>query len=137
MKELFKNRTLGFYLGLAGGFIALVTSIIYLVYALRVGLFVAWIFVFLLLGALSSLIVVFKDFSFAPLIPAIFYGLALGIHANDRVLMVAYMAKGVYGMGETGAILSVVITIFVLTFISIILACVSCFFNQRKKENAA
>ena len=134
IKEAFKDRTIGFYMGVAAGAIAFITAIIYLIYSLSVGLFVAWIFVFLLAGALSTAVVIFARLEFAPLIPVLFYSLAFGFYLFDRMEMFAYMATGIYGMGESGAILGVVLLILGLTFVSIGLSCFSCF---RKTEKGA
>lgn len=134
MKELFKNRTIGFYLGLAAAGISLITALIYLVYTLVVGLFVGWIFVFMLLGTASMVLVIFKDFEFAPLLPTLFYGLAFAFHVFDRVEMFAYTLTGVYGLGEKGGIIQIAILILALMLVSVVLSCISAF-NNQKKEN--
>ena len=58
---MFKNKTVGFYIGAAGGLIGLVTTVIYLIYSLSVDLFAPEVFIFLLLGTLSEVLVLFVD----------------------------------------------------------------------------
>ena len=69
---MFKNKTVGFYIGAAGGLIGLVTTVIYLIYSLSVDLFAPEVFIFLLLGTLSEVLVLFVDWKFAPILPVLF-----------------------------------------------------------------
>lgn len=129
--SLFKDRGIGFWLAIAAGAVSLVTAIVYLVYAVSVGLFVPGIFVFLLLAALSTAVAFFETPGLT-LLPVVLNAVALGWHIFDRVEMFAYMATGVYGMGETGAIFEVVVFIFVLMGIASVLSVLSNFMNYRK-----
>lgn len=132
---MLKNKTIGFYVGLAGGFIGLVTTIIYLIYSTSVQLFAPEVFVFLLLGTLGEVLVMFVDWKFAPIIPVLFFSLAFGFHICDRVLMFEEMINGIYGMNERGAILSVVLLILALNLVSCI-ACIFASFTEKNRQRA-
>lgn len=130
---MFRNKSIGFYVGLVGGVIGLVTTIIYIVYSTSVQLFAPEVFIFLLLGTLSEILVMFVDWKFAPLLPVIFFSLAFGFHLCDRALMFEEMFNHIYGMNERGAILGVVILLLVLNLISV-LATIVASFSSREKE---
>jgi len=134
IKSVLKDRSKGFYLGTAAAGLSLATAVVYLIYALSVQLFQPVVFVMMLLGALSFALVMLTDWAVAPLIPTVLYGLSFGLHLFDRVEMFAYMATGIYGMGEKGAILSVVVVLLVMSLISAVLGCISCFMAITKQE---
>lgn len=130
---MFKNKTLSFYIGLAGGAVGLLTTIGYLVYTLSVSLFAPEVFVLLLLGTLSELLVIFTDWKFAPLLPVLFFSLALGFHICDRALMFEEMYNHIYGMQERGAILGVVIVLLVANLVSVVASIIASF-SPKSKE---
>lgn len=132
---MLKNKSIGFYIGLGGGVIGLVTTIIYLAYTLAVNLFAPEVFTLLLLGTISSVLVLVFDWKFLPLVPAILFSLAFGFHLCDRVLMFEEMINEIYGMNERGAILGLVILLLVLNLISIIATIVACF-SPRERQTA-
>lgn len=129
---MFKNKTAGFYIGLAGGFIGLVTTVIYVIYSTSVSLFAPEVFIFLLLGTLGEVLVLFVDWKFAPIIPALFFSLALGFHLCDRVLMFEEMINGIYGMNERGAILWVVLLLLALNLVSVLASIVASFSSRER-----
>ena len=129
---MLKNKTVGFYLGLAGGIIGLITAIAYIIYSTSVNLFAPEVFILLLLGVLSELLVLFTDWKWAPLLPVLFFSLALGFHICDRALMFEEMYNHIYGMNERGAILEVVIALLVTNFVSV-LTCIIASFSSKKK----
>ena len=132
MKELLKNKTIGFYIGLAGGCIGLITTLLYLIYSVSVGHFNALVFVMLLLGSGSVVAVLLKDFDFLPLVPAVFFSLAFGFYVNDRVIMFEEMINGIYGMSESGAILGVVVLILILAFVCVLSSVVATFTKRER-----
>lgn len=132
MKNLFKNMTLFGWIGLGGGVAGLIATIIYTAYSAAVALFAPEVFVMLLLGVAGSAFAAVTEFKFAPLVPVLFYSLAFGLYISDRVLMFEEMYNHIYGMNERGAILGLVIVIFVLMFVSIVATIVSAFFDKTK-----
>lgn len=132
MKDLFKNKTLGFYIGLLGGIVGIVAAVYYAMYSTSVGHFKLEVLLMLVLGVLGSAVAVFSKSQFAPLLPVLFFSLAFGLYVNDRVLMFEEMINGIYGMNERGAILSEVIKIFVLNFVSIIASIIATFSSREK-----
>lgn len=132
---MFKNKTIGFYVGLGGGAVGLITTIIYLVYTLVVGLFAPEVFVFLLLGTAACVLSLFFDWKFLPLVAAVFFSLAFGLHIHDRITMFQEMINRIYGMNERGAILGVVILLLVFNVISIA-ATIFASFCERDKQSA-
>lgn len=132
MKDLFKNKTFGFYIGLLGGIVGVVAAIYYVIYSTSVGHFNLEVFATLALGVLGSVVAVLTKSKFAPLLPVLFFSLAFGLYINDRVLMFEEMINGIYGMNERGAILSEVIKIFVLNFISIFASIIATFSSREK-----
>ncbi|MBO4989758.1 MAG: hypothetical protein J6D37_05450 [Clostridia bacterium] len=133
MKEYFKNMTLAGRLGVIGGIVGIVNAILYAAYSIAVGLFAPIVFVMLLLGIAGSIFAAFSDLKFAPILPVLFYSLAFGLYISDRIIMFEEMINKIYGMNERGAILPIVIVIFVLCFVSIVTSIIASF-NDRKKE---
>lgn len=136
MKRIFANRSLGFYLLLASGLCSLLAAFIYLIYTLNVGLYVSGIFILALAGGLSCLLAL-TGWEFVSWVPLILESCAFAYHLYDRVEMFAYMATGVYGMGETGAILPLVILILVVMLLAIFLAVVASFLPLKKTVSLA
>ena len=135
--SILKNKTLGFRIGFFGAVLALVNALIYLVYTQSVRLFVPQIFLVMLAGPVVYFILLLlgekmKWVRYCSFIPVVLYGLGLALHIADRVEMFAYMATNVYGMGEKGAILGIVILILAFSVISVIAGCVSCFAQEEK-----
>lgn len=125
--DFFKHRSLGFYCGLGAGVFGVITAVIYIAYSISVGHFNALIFVLILLAGLSCAGMIFTKFRFMPLIPALLFSAAFGFYLNDRLIMFEEMINEIYGMTEKGAILGVVILIFVLTFVSFVAVTVAAF----------
>lgn len=132
MKDLLKNKTIGFYVGMAGGCLGAVTTITYLIYSLSVRHFNALVFVMLLCGVIGTVLVLLKDFDFLPLVPALFFSLAFGFYVNDRVIMFEEMINGIYGMSESGAILGVVVLLLILAFICVVASVIAAFTKREK-----
>lgn len=132
--NLFEGKSRTWYLSLIGSALSLIAAIIYLIYALSVNLFYAPAFVFMLLGGLSFAATASGKLDFAALLSSVLCALGFGIHLFDRVEMFAYMASGIYGMGEKGAILWVVVLILALSLLATILNLVASFGWQRKRD---
>ncbi len=132
---MFKNKTIGFYVGLGGGAVGLITAIIYLIYTLNVELFAPEVFIFLLIGTAACVLSLFFDWKFLPLVAVLFFSLAFGFHILDRITMFQEMINKIYGMNERGAILEMVILLLVLNVISIA-ANIFASFCERDKQAA-
>ncbi len=133
IKEVFQNKGVGFYIGLGAGVLGLVNTLIYLIYSVGVNLFAPLVFVMLLLGVVSMYFYVFTNHDFSLIVPIVFFSSAFGLYVNDRVIMFEEMINHIYGMSETGAILGIVILIFILCFISILALIVASFLPRLKK----
>lgn len=133
---MFKNKTIGFYVGLGGGAVGFVTAVIYLIYTLTVGLFAPQVFVMLLLGAAVCVLSLFFEWKFLPLVAVLFFSLAFGLHILDRITMFQEMLNHIYGMNERGAILGVVVLLLIFNFVSIA-ACAFASFCERDKNQTA
>ena len=72
------------------------------------------------------------DMKFLTLVPVLFFSLALGFHICDRVYMFQEMINHIYGMNEKGAILWLVILLFVLNAISAVAAIIAAFSDRNK-----
>ena len=134
MKELFRNRTVGDYVGLAAAALGFVTAFVYLIYSVSVNLFAPAVFILMLLGALGGGAAFAINFKLLPLVPVIFYSFSFAVYVSERMLMFAHMATNIYGMSEVGAILQLVVLILVLQFISIAGACFACFVPSAQRK---
>lgn len=132
VKAAFTDRSKGFYIGLVSAALLFVSAIVYLCYGLSVRLFVPGIFIVMLIGALTELLVIFTELPFMQLVPTLFGMLAFGLYLDERLEMFVLMWSGVYGMSETGAILWVVILILAIALVSSVLGIVSCFMLPRR-----
>jgi hypothetical protein len=133
----FKNRTIGFYAGFASGALAVITSIVYLIQSAVVHQFDVWVFLCLLVGGGLLLVTLLKDYDFIPLVAGTFLGFALGLFVRDRAEWFTYVTIDpdiAYNMLGDRSVVGVVVFVFVLTIVSVIGACVSCFGKQRKGE---
>ena len=136
--KLFQGKSRGFTLAALSAAFSLLAALVYLIYTLAVNLFVPSVFVVTLLGTVGFALVALTKWDFALLVPTILAGLGFGLHLYDRVEMFAYMATGIYGMGERGAILWVVLLIMALQLAAIVLGCISCFsWRTKEQEDAA
>ncbi len=121
----------------ASAALSLLAAIVYLIYTLIVHLFSFPVFLFILLGAAGFGIVALTRWDIAALIPTILAATGLGLHLQDRVEMFAYMATGVYGMGEKGAILWIVLVIMALQLAAVVIGCAACFSWRTKEQEEA
>lgn len=129
IKRAFKDRTIGFYIGLGAAAIAFVSSIIFIITAFNDRTFSVITFVFLLLAVVSESIVIFTDFKFASAVPVVFYAVALGMHFRNAMFPIADQIAGVPFLGGNIVIAISFAIIFSVVAVS---AVVSCFMKQRK-----
>lgn len=142
--NLFKNKSVAFYLFIAAGVVSLVGTVIYAAYSgsaygkinggSQVGShFNALIFVLMLLGSLTCVLPVLKSkWKFTPIIPIIFSSAAFGYYIDDRLVMIEEHFNHIYGMMESGGNLITVMVIFVFMLISAITLIVASFMDSEK-----
>lgn len=129
VKQAFKNRTVGFYIGLAAAVVALIGDILYIAIDGADRTFTSAGFALVLVGAIAELLVVFTEFRFAPLIPAAFYIGGFALALNVALPSLSDVWNGVTFIGGN-ATLGV---IFSATFLICATAqTASCFMNQRR-----
>lgn len=132
--DFFKGRTLPFYLGLGSLVLGLINTILYAIYSSAVGHFNALILVLLILSTLSCVSIILTKFKYAPLVSCLLFSASFGFYIDDRLIMFEEMINKIYGMTESGAILPLVLLIFVLMLICVIAMVVSCFLDEKQKE---
>ena len=110
----------------------MICTLLYLIYSLSVGHFAAVVFVMLLLGTIAAAVAMVFDWKFLAIFPVLFYSLAFGLYVNDRVVMFEEMINNITGMTERGAILPIVIIVFVLCLLSIVGGIVAAFTDKDK-----
>ncbi len=98
-KNILKNRTLGFYIGLITSIMALITSFSYALLGLNDRTFSLVVFILAILGSLSELLILFTKYKFTTLIPLIFFGTALGIHLYHAAFPLADLYTGIKFFG--------------------------------------
>lgn len=138
-KQLFENRTVGFYLGLGAALWMLVSDVVYMILdagALKIEDYSKTLaFWMILIGVVAELINVFVDerhlSPFLPILPVVFYAIGLG----RQIYLTAYpIADVMTGVNWFGGNLNVYLTCFILFFIGTLTAIVSSFMKQRKDE---
>ena len=135
--RLMPNRSVSGWIELAAGILALAAAIVYAVYSLQVQLFRGYICAVMALAVLPSVGTLLTGRGIFSLGTAALSALSFGLYLEERVPMFAYMATGVYGMTETGAILPLVVLILALSLLSAVLACGSSFFPAVCKKDAS
>ncbi len=138
VKELFKNKGLGYYVSAGASVLAVVMAIIVLATqswviprAVQGGALIA---VPLLIGVALQVVFTFVPIRFAPAVSVICYGLALGITINKIPNAIAdYINKVAYTGGNFGMCIFYLVTILLIT----IAVVVSCFMDQTKDGKTA
>ena len=127
--KLFKDRTVGFYIGLAGAVLALVSDLVWLIIDHADRTFDLLAFILILVGALSFALVVFTKFEFAPIIPAVLLIAGLALALNVILPSVSDLWNGVNFIGGNGVLGAIFAGIFL---VCTILETVCCFMKERK-----
>ena len=130
MKTIFKNRTVGFYLGLIGCLAALIGAI-GLVATDRGDITFSWITVILVaLGVLFECLNATTDLAVAPLLCAVCFGCALSWHLYIGLPTLSDIWNGVNFIGGNA---QAVIVFGVFLAVATVFGVASCFMNQRKR----
>ncbi len=125
----FKNRTIGFFLGLASACLALVVAIVYVAVAGSDRTFSTIGFVLLLVGALSEALVIFTDFKFAPLVPTVLIAAGMGF---SLVACLPTLMDVVNGINFFGGNLAIAFAVPISLLVAVAAGCASAFMDMRK-----
>lgn len=129
MADCFKNRTLGFWLGLIAAGLALAASIFYVIAASGDRTFTMLGFVLLVVGAAAEMAVLFTDWKFAPLLPTLLIAVAAGF---ITVACLPTLMDLVNGINFFGGNLAVAFAVPILCVVSLVLGCIANFHDMRK-----
>lgn len=124
---MFKNKTIGFYIRMAGACVAFITAVIYLIGGIIDNSFFVLIFILLLLGVAVDVVSVFKYYSVMPVIAAICYGAALGVYLGN---MLTNVVNTFVNMAENSLPLFFVLCVFM--FIAAACGALACFMKQQQ-----
>ena len=134
VKNAFKNRTVGFYIGLAAAVIALIGAILFVAIDGDDRTFTATGFALMLAGAVVEAVVIFADLKIVPLISTGLYIGGFALTINAALPSLSDVWNGVTFIGGN-ATLGV---IFSATFlICAVAGIVACFMNERRKTDDA
>ena len=128
VKSAFKNRTIGFYIGLAAAVIALIGAILYIATDVSDRTFSAAGFALMIAGALVELLVVFSNFRFVPLICAGLYIAGFALTVNAALPSISDVWNGVNFIGGN-ATLGIIFS--VTFFVAAVAGIISCFMKGR------
>jgi len=127
--RFFKNRTVGFWIGLAAAFLMLIADIIFIITDYSDRTFSMVTFILILIGVAGEVLIIVKDFKFAPLLPSICFGVAMSIHLYLGLPTLSDVMNGVNFIGGDPNAVIVFGAIFLIgTFFAI----ASCFMKQSK-----
>lgn len=129
MVDFLKDKSIGYYLNLIASIIALVTAIVFLITDGSDRTFSIFTFLLLILGFGSHVLNSFFDFKFSPMIPAVLFASAFGVHLFYGLPTLSDVWNDVNFVGGNP---KAVTTYGALLFIVMILSVVSSFMNQRK-----
>lgn len=132
VKTAFKNRTIGFYIGLAAAVVALVGAVLYIATDASDRTFSAAAFALMLVGAAAEVLVILSNLRFAPLVCAISYIVGFALTVNAALPSISDVWNGVHFIGGN-ATLGIVFS--VTFFISAVAGIVACFMPERGRAN--
>lgn len=126
----FKNRTIGFYMGLASAALTLIVAVVYVAVAASDRTFSSVGFAFLLAGTISEVLVIFTDFKFAPLVPTILISVGMGF---SLVACLPTLMDVVNGINFFGGNLAIAYAVPIALLLAVIVGCISTFMDMRKE----
>ena len=126
----FKNRTIGFYMGLASAALTLIVAVVYVAVAASDRTFSSVGFAFLLAGTISEVLVIFTDFKFAPLGPTILISVGMGF---SLVACLPTLMDVVNGINFFGGNLAIAYAVPIALLLAVIVGCISTFMDMRKE----
>ena len=136
LKKLFKNKLIGFYLGLAASVLSLVLTIFYAAYMGAHDLFNGGVFVLYLFAFLLPVVYFFVEENALtraiPIVQAVLLALALGLTILDvGAILVGYFTGSLMLIGTTASG-EPLVAILAINVIALLLALVACFMKQTK-----
>lgn len=131
MKNVFKNRGLGFYMNLIAGAAALLGAILYIVLDGTDKTFTVIGFALALAGAGSTALTVFTRLKFAPFVPTAFYAAAFGVVLRVAVPSLSDVWNKVNFIGGNAAMGMAFAGVF---FLCAVLGVVSCFAGSNGQD---
>ena len=131
VRNAFKNRTIGFYIGLAAAAIAFVGAVLYVATDAADRTFSAAGFALMLVGAAAEIVVIFSDIKVAPLVSALLYIVGFALTVNAALPSISDVWNGVHFIGGN-ATLGIIFS--VTFFISAAAGIVACFMNERAEK---
>lgn len=131
LKNIFKDRTIAFYIGLGAAAAALIADILYIGLDYGDVTFSIATFAFVLIGALSEIAVVLLGWDFLILIPVVLCSIGFGIFVYTVIPSITDLFTQVnfYGGNQTLAI-----AFFVIFLITTLCSIVTVFFNQKSNK---
>lgn len=136
MKEILHNKSIGAFLFLFGGVLALVMAIIYSVFSARYGIFNPAVMICLLIACVISILLFLFDTSFDSYLEIAFsvlISVALCLFLVDSVGDFADAVSQINMFGS-GAPVGAIIAIDVCIFVSLLCSFVGAGFKKSKKE---
>lgn len=130
MKELFKDRTVGFYVGLAGAALALVADILFVIIDHADRTFSMIAFVLVLIGSLLYAARLVKDFKFMPMLSGVTFAVGFAVELYTVLPSLSDVWNHVNFIGGNAAVGTTFTVIFLVAAICSIVAC----FTDGKKE---
>ena len=131
VRNAFKNRTIGFYIGLAAAAIAFVGAVLYVATDAADRTFSAAGFALMLVGAAAEIVVIFSDIKVAPLVSALLYIVGFALTVNAALPSISDVWNGVHFIGGN-ATLGIIFS--VTFFISAAAGIVACFMKERAEK---
>lgn len=83
MGSIFKNRTVGFYIGLLATALALVTAVLYTVLNIMDNQFNALVLILLLIGTAIGIASIFLEYRFIPMIEGLILAASFGVYIES------------------------------------------------------
>ncbi len=142
IKELFRNKSLGFYIGLGTASIALLANIAFIIGGLILYYtsetdahvwersFSPVTITLIFLGVFAQILALFKDYKFLPLLPVIFYSIAFGQHFYYASFAFANVLTGIDFFRDNLAFATIFFFLFLISGLGSV---VSSFMRQTKQ----
>ncbi|MCH5351833.1 MAG: hypothetical protein J1F39_07700 [Clostridiales bacterium] len=132
-KYPFKDRTVGFWIGLGVAALAIISAILYIALCNSDKYFSTLVFVMMLVGGLTYATVMFTNFKIAALIPVVFYIIGFGFAIDFTLPPLSDVWNGVV-FNSVGSNPIMLLTFSIIFLVCAIVGIATNFMNQ-KKEN--
>lgn len=133
MSGIFKEKPLGFYIGLVSPVLSVIVAIIILLYGMSVNDFYAIPPVLLLIGAGCACVGLFCKIHFFMILPGACYMGAAATYISSQLVNISAKISG-NGLGETGTSIPMITFFVIAMLITIIFAILSSFMKQTKSR---